>query len=54
MADKVTELHMIGDDVAFLVMIEEGLVQSIFADYLIVTHHNGEALMVRCYIKPLL
>ena len=49
MADKVTELHRTGDAVALLVMTEEGVVQSIFADYLLVTQHTGEVVMNQIY-----
>jgi len=45
MTDKVTELHRSKDDVALLVMSEEVVLQPIFVDYLLVTHHTGEALM---------
>jgi hypothetical protein len=49
MADKVTKLHRTRDVVALLVMSEEGVLQSIFADYLLVTRHTGEALMNQIY-----
>ena len=45
MADKVTELHKTRDVVALLVMTEAGVAKSIFANYFLVTHHTGEALM---------
>jgi hypothetical protein len=37
MADKVKELQMIGDVVALLMISEEGVLQPIFVDYLLVT-----------------
>jgi hypothetical protein len=49
MADTVTELHRTGDAVALMIMSEEGELQAVFADYLLVTGHTGEALMGQIY-----
>ncbi len=45
MADKVTELHRTEDAIALIIMTEEGELKAVFADYLLVTGHTGEALM---------
>ncbi len=39
MADKVTELHRKGDAVGLLVMSEDGELQAVFVDYLLVIGH---------------
>jgi hypothetical protein len=49
MADKVTELHRAWDAVAVMIMTEEGELQDVFADYLLVTRHAGEALLGQIY-----
>ena len=49
MADKVTELHRAGDAVALVIMSEEGELQAMFADYLLVEGYTGEALMGQIY-----
>ena len=49
MVDKVTELHRTGDAVAVMMMSEEGEVKAVFADYLLVKGHIGEALMGQIY-----
>ena len=49
MADKVTELHRTGDAVALLILSEEGVLQSVFVDYLLVTKQTGMALMNQIY-----
>ncbi len=49
MADKVTELHRTGDAVALMTISEEGELQVVFADYLLVTGHTGAALMGQIY-----
>ena len=45
MADKVTELHRLGDEVTLLIMTEGGKLKVMFANYLLFTCHTGEALM---------
>jgi hypothetical protein len=45
MAGKVTKLHQSGDLAALMIMHEEDNGQIVFADYLIVSRHIGEALM---------
>ncbi len=54
MADKVTELHRTGDAVVVMVMSEEGELQDVFADYLLVTGHTGAALMGQIYDETLI
>ncbi len=54
MADEVTELHRTGDAVAVMMMSEEGEVKAMFADYLLVTGHIGEALMGQIYDETLI
>ena len=49
MADKVTEQHRTGDAVAVMIMTEEGELKVVFADYLLVTPHDGEALVGKIY-----
>jgi hypothetical protein len=51
MADKVTELHRTRDEVAVMIMSsdEEGELQAVFADYLLVAGHTREALMGQIY-----
>jgi hypothetical protein len=51
MADKVTELHRTRDAIALLIMSEEGEVQPVFADFLLVKGHTGEDLMRDIYDK---
>jgi len=48
-ADKVTELHRTGNAIALMIMSEEGELQAVFADYLIVEGHTGKALMGQIY-----
>ncbi len=49
MADKVTELHRTGDAFTVMIISEEGELQAVFADYLLVTWHTVEALMGQIY-----
>jgi len=49
MADKVTELHRTSDAVALRIMTEKRGLKVVFADYLLVTGHSGEALMGQIY-----
>jgi hypothetical protein len=49
MGDKVTELHKTVDDVALLVMPQEGVLQSFFFYFLLATEHTGLALMNQIY-----
>ena len=48
-ADKVTELHKMGDSIGISIMTEEGNVKPIFIDYLLVTQHTGNALTREIY-----
>jgi hypothetical protein len=48
-ADKVNELHMTSDDVATLIITEEGETKHVFVDYLVVTQHTGYARMRQIY-----
>ena len=49
MVDKGTELRRVGDAVALTIMSEEGELKAVFADYLLVTRHTGEARMGQIY-----
>ncbi len=49
MVDKITKLLMTRDVVALLIMSEESVLQFVFVDYLLVTHHTGVALMNQIY-----
>jgi hypothetical protein len=49
MADKVTELHRIGDAIALMLMPEKGELHAIFIDYLLVAGHTGDALNREIY-----
>jgi hypothetical protein len=51
MADKVTKLHKTEDAGAVMIMTQEGKLQAVFADYLLVTRHTEEALMGQIYDK---
>jgi hypothetical protein len=49
MADKITGLHRTGDAVAVMILSEEGELQALFVDYLLVEGHTREALMRQIY-----
>jgi hypothetical protein len=51
MADKVADLHRIGDAVGMIAMSECGELHALFEDYLLVTRHTGESLMKEIYDK---
>ena len=45
MVDKITDLIRTEDAAALLITTEEGELTAVFADYLLITGHTGEALM---------